>query len=117
MSREAAPPEVFDDGLQHERTALAWERTAIAVIVAGTLLGRYGASAGHSLLGFTGGIEVLFGGGLLVWSGFHYNELHGPLRRGEAVVHPRATMLVGAVSVFFCGAAALLAFLVAVIDP
>ena len=31
----------FEDGLQRERTALAWNRTALALIVAGSLLIRY----------------------------------------------------------------------------
>jgi uncharacterized membrane protein YidH (DUF202 family) len=30
-----------EDGLQHERTALAWTRTALALMVAGSLLIRY----------------------------------------------------------------------------
>ena len=35
------PPGRFEDGLQRERTALAWNRTALALIVAGSLLIRY----------------------------------------------------------------------------
>lgn len=37
MTRPARPT-AFDRGLQQERTALAWERTAVAMMVAGTVL-------------------------------------------------------------------------------
>jgi uncharacterized membrane protein YidH (DUF202 family) len=36
-----APAGEFEDGLQRERTALAWNRTALALVVAGILLIRY----------------------------------------------------------------------------
>ena len=48
------PDTVFDRGLQHERTALAWERTAIAAMVAGVLLGRYASEALHPTFAVVG---------------------------------------------------------------
>ena len=40
MGKPQRPERVFDLALQHERTALAWERTAIAAMVAGVVLAR-----------------------------------------------------------------------------
>jgi hypothetical protein len=62
------PAQVFDPMLQHERTALAWERTAIASMVAGTLLARQAATLGRPL-GALGVLQVAFGAALLVWTG------------------------------------------------
>lgn len=107
------PQRVFDEGLQHERTALAWERTSIAVVIAGVLLARYAAESVHDAIAVVGGVQVLFGAGLLVWSGRHYDELHGPLRAGASPVHPRATRLVGAATVVFTAGALALAVLIA----
>jgi uncharacterized membrane protein YidH (DUF202 family) len=98
------PDRVFDPLLQHERTALAWERTAIATIVNGTLLARAAADF-HRVLAVAGIIEVLVGGLLLVWTGSHYEELHGPLRAGVSPVHPRAARRVGMATVLFTGVA------------
>ncbi len=93
------PTEVFDAGLQHERTSLAWERTAISMMVAGLVLSRFAATEGLWLLAAGGMAEVIFGAALLVWSGAHYEELHGALRRGSDVVHPSATRWVGLVTI------------------
>jgi uncharacterized membrane protein YidH (DUF202 family) len=98
------PAEVFDPMLQHERTALAWERTAIATMVAGTLLARYAVEI-HPVLAAIGVSQVVFGGVLLAWAGRHYDDLHAPLRAGESPVHPGAARLVGATTVLFTGAA------------
>ncbi len=105
------PDQVHDSMLQQERTALAWERTAFASIVAGLLFVRF-ASAWHPLLTLIGFIQVLFGGGLLIWAGYHYDELHGPLRAGESPIHPTATRAVGWVVSGFTGAATLTAIAV-----
>lgn len=102
------PDEVHDSMLQQERTALAWERTAFAAIVAGLLYIRF-ASAWHPLLTLIGFGQVFFGGGLLIWAGYHYDELHGPLRAGASPVHPTATRAVGWVTTVFIGGAMLAA--------
>ena len=69
------PASVFDPGLQHERTALAWERTAIASMVAGVLMARYAAAAIHVAVAAVGVAQVVFGAVLLVWSARHYDDL------------------------------------------
>jgi uncharacterized membrane protein YidH (DUF202 family) len=99
---------VFDPMLQHERTALAWERTAIATIVAGVLLTRHGAEI-DTALAMIGVAQVLVGAVLLIWAGHHYEQLHASLRRGESPVHPTAARIVGLATVGFTGAATCLA--------
>lgn len=98
------PDTVFDPMLQHERTALAWERTAIATMVAGTLLSRQ-ASDVHLLLAGVGMTQVVLGAGLLIWTGIRYDRLHAPLRRGESPVHPTAARIVGVTTTIFTGVA------------
>ncbi len=115
--RKAQRPDThFDGGLQHERTALAWERTAISSMVAGVLLGRYGAQDAHFAIALIGVLQVAIGGGVLVWAGFHYDELHGPLRQGSSVVHPGAARLMGLSTVVFSSFALLLAVLLTFVD-
>lgn len=96
------PDSVFDSKLQHERTALAWERTAIATIVAGTLLARSAAHV-HVVIGAVGVAQVLLGAALLIWTGLRYEQLHAPLRRGESPVHPTATRIIGMTTMAFTG--------------
>jgi uncharacterized membrane protein YidH (DUF202 family) len=114
MSRAERPAQVFDAGLQHERTALAWERTAIASMVAGVLLARYAAQSAHFVFASIGIAEVVIGAAILVWSGRHYDDLHGPLRAGESPLHPTAARIVGVGSIVFTGAATLLAVIIAI---
>ena len=98
------PTEVFDTGLQHERTSLAWERTAISMMLAGLLLSRFAAVEEFWLLAAGGMVQVVFGAVLLVWSGVHYEELHGALRRSTDVVHPSAARWVGLATIAGTGA-------------
>jgi uncharacterized membrane protein YidH (DUF202 family) len=99
------PASSFDAGLQHERTALAWERTAIAMTVAGLVLSRFAAIHEYWLVAGVGLLQTAFGAGLLVWAGTHYDDLHGPLRANADVVHPHAARVVGLVTVTAIGLA------------
>jgi uncharacterized membrane protein YidH (DUF202 family) len=103
--RGPRPTTVFDTGLQHERTSLAWERTAISMIVAGLVLSRFAATEGMLILALGGMAEVVFGAALLVWAGVHYEDLHGPLRAGNDVVHQSAARWVGLATIGGTGAA------------
>ncbi len=113
---DGRPGSVFDPGLQHERTALAWERTAIASIVAGVLMAR--AAAETLPVGFAafGLAQVAVGAALLVWSGRHYEELHGPLRAQESPVHPLAARVVGIGTIVFTGIGLVVAAAIAVVS-
>jgi uncharacterized membrane protein YidH (DUF202 family) len=102
------PEQVFDPMLQHERTALAWERTAVATMVSGTLLARR-ASELHVSLAAMGVLQVVLGAALLIWTGLRYEQLHAPLRRGESPVHPVAVQFVGITTVVFSGLAMVIA--------
>lgn len=102
------PDQVFDPMLQHERTALAWERTAIATMVSGTLLARR-ASDLHWSFAAMGVLQVVLGAALLIWTGLRYEQLHAPLRRGESPVHPRAVQFIGVTTIVFCGVAMIVA--------
>jgi uncharacterized membrane protein YidH (DUF202 family) len=89
------PHASFNPALQHERTALAWERTAISVMVMGVALARVSAVEEAWALALVGMALAAAGGAVLVWAGLHYDDLHGPLRRGDDVVHPLAARLLG----------------------
>lgn len=113
MAADERPDQVFDPGLQQERTALAWERTAIASMVAGVLLARYGADELHVAVAAIGILQVVLGALLLIWTGVHYDDLHGPLRAGDSPVHPVAARIVGIATVCFSGAALFVAIAIA----
>jgi uncharacterized membrane protein YidH (DUF202 family) len=102
---------VVDPGLQQERTALAWERTAVSLMVAGTLLARYAADASHWTTALAGIAEVVVGAVILVWAEVHYVDLRGPIVAGAGVVHPTATRVVGLAAIGFTGFALLLALI------
>lgn len=113
MGRRERPEQVFDGGLQQERTALAWERTAIASMVAGVLLARYSAQELHVAVAAIGILQVVLGALLLIWAGAHYDDLHGPLRAGDSPVHPLAARVVGLATVCFSGAGLVVALAIA----
>jgi len=94
MSRPG-PDNVFDRGLQHERTALAWDRTGLAMAVASALLlrrpGQVAAiwfeAAGLAYLGIA---FIVFIAGLR-----RYDRLHAILREGRPVIDQALIRLTG----------------------
>lgn len=102
-------PEGTGDGLQYERTALAWERTAIAMMVAGVVLTRYAASDAHVLLSSFGIVQTAGGGLLLVWAGNNHDLLHDLSRPVGAVPQVNLTRAVGIGTVLFTTTALVLA--------
>ena len=88
-------PDQAGGGLQPERTALAWERTAIAMMVAGAVLAKEAARSLHFAFGLIGVAEVVAGGLLLAWAGRHNQELHDPDAPPQVVPQVGMTRVVG----------------------
>ena len=104
MTSSSRPSVIFDAGMQQERTAMAWERTAFNQIIVGAAIGRVALTHQGNLpvVALAAGIgvaAVLVGGGMLYWSVLRYESLHGTLRAGESPVHPRAAALAGLMAV------------------
>jgi uncharacterized membrane protein YidH (DUF202 family) len=104
-------PDQAGGGLQPERTALAWERTAIAMMVAGAVLAKQAASGLHFTLGLIGVGEVVAGGMLLAWAGRHSTELHDPEAPPQAVPQVGMARLVGIGAMVLNGTALILGIL------
>lgn len=112
--QDPSPELAADGGLQQERTALAWERTAISLMVVGLLFTRYASRESQPVMAIAGIAATVTGGLVLAWAGLHYAELHGPIDQGQSVVHPLAARLVGVVTVTFSGVTLAFALLVGV---
>lgn len=101
-------------GLQRERTALAWNRTGLSVILAGALLVR--ANLDRGLLLVPGFLAAAIGAGLLVLADQRY-ERHGvAIAAGETPISPRLVRALGLGVLLIC-AAALATVLAALMTP
>lgn len=106
MARTTTRRRVFDDeGFQHERTSLAWERTAFTLLINGALLGRYGANDGMWVFAAIGIAIAMIGAGIVIWTGYNYQTFHEVLESGHSPVHPRATSWLGFVTTLTASAA------------
>lgn len=103
------PQDSIGGGLQHERTALAWERTAIATMVIGVALARFASSEGPPALGSVGIATTVAGGMLLLWASRNHALLHDPARPASAVPQVELARLVGVAAVAVTGGAFVLA--------
>jgi putative membrane protein len=91
--------EVFDVGLQHERTALAWDRTALALIVVAALSIRVAGGPFGELLHLPGYLAIGLGAALLWFGARRYRHRDHDLRRGVSPVRPRLIVLTGIAAV------------------
>lgn len=96
---EDLPAQVFDRGLQQERTALAWDRTGLAMIVAGALFVRAGEGPYGDLRHLPGYAAVATGVWLLWQASRTYEQRHGILRREESVTEPSWVRVVALIAV------------------
>jgi uncharacterized membrane protein YidH (DUF202 family) len=87
------PPDViYDPAAQLERTALAWSRASLAILVNGALLVRAGLVYNLGLMTAAGLAAAGAGAALWVLSATHYSALAGR-RAGHLLVgRPRAAL-------------------------
>jgi uncharacterized membrane protein YidH (DUF202 family) len=98
-------------GLAVERTALAWNRSGLAVVAIGAVLARAAAEAGHAVAGvICAAVLALAGGGVWAFGVFAYSNR----RRGQSLDASRqrtALRLISAVTVLCAALAFVLALL------
>jgi len=88
----------WDPGVQNERTALAWTRTALALTCAGVVTARVLAVHAAALAGVLTLAAVLLGGWSLVSSSRRYRRVSQQLVAGLPLPDGRLAALVAALS-------------------
>lgn len=90
------------DGLQHERTALAWNRTALAMIVAGALYLRAGGDGGiHPARHVPGALLMGLGAAVLVGLIGRYRRLASRAKGADVAVPAWVPRVIAVVTVLF----------------
>ena len=105
------PDYVFDAAVQHERTALAWERTAVALIVAGALMLKHGVDVGAAWAEVLGLLTVTSAAFILLWASNRYESLHRALRSSSDITYPTMIATVAALTSVLSAGAVVLVFL------
>ena len=104
--RADRPDHPYARELQHERTALAWERAAFSLMGVGIVLARFAAVNDEWVLVAAGLAVVVLGTALIVWAELTYEVRGQALRRGDDVAHPQAARFVGLAATATCAACA-----------
>ena len=81
--------DVFDLGLQQERTTLAWNRTGLSMIVCGSLLVRDHGDTAPIVFLMIGGATSILGTWMLVAAGLRYRQMDKALRASQNVTSYR----------------------------
>ena len=103
--RRARPERLYDVGGQQERTALAWDRTGVALMVVGALYLRGGQPPYHHVRHWPGLAVLILGAGLIVAAYRRYEGQHGALREGRPVLSGELVILTGVAAAVFSVAA------------
>jgi uncharacterized membrane protein YidH (DUF202 family) len=91
------PSAQFEDGLQRERTALAWNRTALALIVAGSLLIQHLGPPFFDLIHLPA-YCALIAGVVVLWLAATDDRWRSKSASGIAQLRPRRAWGVGLVT-------------------
>lgn len=105
----ARPHQVLDPGVQAERTALAWQRTALSLAAAGVLYLH--ATVGRAWLLVPGAVLLVVAAATLLAGWRRYERLHQQIQTGAPVAAPRPLATLAATVTLFSACAILLAVL------
>lgn len=105
---QGRPHRLYDVGGQQERTALAWDRTGVALMVVGGLYVRGGQPPYHHVRHWPGLLVLVLGASLIVAAYRRYEGQHGALREGRPVLSGELVVVTGLVTALFSVAALVL---------
>lgn len=91
------PSDQFEDGLQRERTALAWTRTALALMVASSVLIRY-LGAPYFGLTYLPAYVTLVAGVVVLWQAARDGRWQAKNGGSTAQLRPSRAWFVGVIA-------------------